>query len=254
MAETDRELQLLENRFRDLAERSFMQGIFTFTGFLSLAQQEVLYRAADRAGCRAVLFGGTEYAERQMARFGDVSDLGYEEPFPIVCLCIEPRMEKFSETFTHRDFLGAVLNTGIDRSAVGDIFLGQKRAWLFCTEKIAPWLEENLTRVRHTPVRCRRIEDIGQLPGPTFLYREENVASLRCDGVVAAVWNLSRSKSLELFRQKKVYVNGRQTENNSCLLKEGDRVSVRGYGKFLFRGEKHLSRKGKPVVGIDLFA
>ena len=37
-------------------------------------------------------------------------------------------------------------------------------------------------------------------------------------------------------------------------LKEGDRVSVRGYGKFLFRGEKHLSRKGKPVVGIDLFA
>ena len=58
MAETDRELQLLENRFRDLAERSIMQGIFTFTGFLSLAQQEVLYRAADRAGCRAALFCG----------------------------------------------------------------------------------------------------------------------------------------------------------------------------------------------------
>ena len=212
MAETDRELQLLENRFRDLAERSFSRNVFTFTGFLSLAEQEVLHRAAAKAGARITLSGGMEYAERQMARFGDPGDLGYEEPFPIVCLCVKPLVEKFSESFTHRDFLGAVLNTGIDRSAVGD------------------------------------------LPGPVFVYREENVASLRCDGVVAAVWNLSRSRSLELFRQKKVFVNGRQMENNSCALREGDRVSVRGYGKFLFRGEKHLSRKGKPVVGIDLFA
>ncbi len=254
MAETERELQLLANRFQDLADRSFRQNMFTFTGFLSLAEQDVLHRAAAKAGVRPSLFGGAEYAERQMARFGDPEELGYEEPFPIVCLCVEPLMEKFAEDFSHRDFLGAVLNTGIDRSAVGDIFPEEKRAYLFCTDAIAPWLEENLTRVRHTRVRCRRVEDVKDLPGPVLVYREEHVASPRCDGVVAAVWNLSRSKSLELFRQKKVFVNGRQMENNSCQLKEGDRVSVRGYGKFFFRGEKHLSRKGKPVVGIDLFA
>ena len=254
MAETERELQLLANRFQDLADRSFRQNMFTFTGFLSLAEQDVLHRAAAKAGVRPSLFGGAEYAERQMARFGDPQELGYEEPFPIVCLCVEPLMEKFAEDFSHRDFLGAVLNTGIDRSAVGDIFPEEKRAYLFCTDAIAPWLEENLTRVRHTRVRCRRVADVKDLSGPVLFYPEEHVASPRCDGVVAGVWNLSRSKSLELFRQKKVFVNGRQMENNSCQLKEGDRVSVRGYGKFFFRGEKHLSRKGKPVVGIDLFA
>lgn len=162
----------LENRFRDLAERSFSRNVFTFTGFLSLAEQEVLHRAAAKAGARITLSGGMEYAERQMARFGDPGDLGYEEPFPIVCLCVKPLVEKFSESFTHRDFLGAVLNTGIDRSAVGDIFPEEKRAYLFCTDKIAPWLEENLTQVRHTRVRCGRVDDVKDLPGPVFVYRK----------------------------------------------------------------------------------
>lgn len=253
MAETEKELARQKNRFLDLADRSFRQNIFTFTGFLSLAEQDILWQAADKSRIRVTLNGGVMEAERQMARFGDPAELGYEEAFPIVCLRIEPLAEKFADPLTHRDFLGAIMNLGIDRSTVGDIFIDGKKGYVFCTETIAPWLMENLDQVRHTRIRCVKVESMGDIPARQLSFREENVASLRCDGILAAVWKLSRSQSLELFRQKKVFVNGRLMENNSYPLKEGDVLSARGFGKFIFRGEKHTTRKGKLVVGVDVF-
>lgn len=252
-AETEKELQQLKKRFLDLADRSWRQNVFAFTGFLSLAEQDMLWKAVRETKTAVRLYGGAEHAERLMARFGDPEAFGYEEPFPIVCLRIEPLLEKFSDTFTHRDFLGAIMNLGIDRSTVGDIFIDGKKAYVFCTEAMAPYLTENLDQVRHTRVRCGMVEGVENIPVRKLAAKEENVSSLRCDGVSAAVWNLSRSQSLELFRQKKVFVNGRLQENNSYFLKPGDIVSVRGYGKFIFREEKYTTRKGKLVIEIALF-
>lgn len=253
MADTEKELLQQKKHFLDLADRSRRQNLFTFTGFLSLAEQDVLWKAAAESKAVLTLNGGIEQAERQMARFGSVQELGYEEPFPICCIRVAPLAEKFADDFTHRDFLGAIMNLGIDRSTVGDIFIDGKKAYIFCTQAIEPWLTENLEQVRRTHVKCTLVEGVENLPARKLLRREENVASLRCDGIVAAVWKLSRSQSLELFRQKKIYVNGRLMENNSYALKEGDVISARGFGKFFFRGEKHTTKKGKLVVGIDLF-
>lgn len=252
-AETEKELQQLKKRFLDLADRSWRQNVFAFTGFLSMAEQDMLLKAVKEMKTAVRLYGGAEHAERQMARFGTPEELGYEEPFPIVCLRIEPLLEKFSDTFTHRDFLGAIMNLGIDRSTVGDIFVDGKKAYVFCTEAMAPYLAENLDQVRHTHVRCSLVEGAENMPVQKRMPKEESVSSLRCDGVTAAVWHLSRSQSLELFRQKKVFVNGRLQENNSYSLKPGDVISVRGYGKFIFREEKYTTRKGKLVIEIELF-
>ena len=100
-------------------------------------------------------------------------------------------------------------------------------------------------------VRARALA--AALPEKKLSYREEHVASLRCDGIVSAVWRLSRSQGQTLFSQKKVFVNGRLTENGSQTLKDGDTVSVRGFGKFIFRGEKNTTKKGRLVIGADLF-
>lgn len=253
MAETEKELQQLKKRFQDLADRSWRQNLFTFTGFLSLAEQDLLWQTVDKTPAFVTLNGGAKQTERQMARFGNPGELGYEEPFPLTCLCVEPLAEKFADNFSHRDFLGAIMNLGIDRSTVGDIWIDGKKAYVFCTQAIAPWLMDNLGQVRHTHVTCKVVDGTDKVPERKLFCREENVSSLRCDSIVAAAWNLSRSQSLELFRQKKVYVNGRLMENNSALLKPEDVLSARGFGKLIFRGEKRTTKKGKLVVGIDLF-
>ena len=44
MQENEKDIQKLNNRFRELAEKSFQQNLFTFTGFLGLSEQDAFFR------------------------------------------------------------------------------------------------------------------------------------------------------------------------------------------------------------------
>ena len=245
-AESERELLQLKKRLAELFRKSYEHNIYTYTGFLSMAEQDAFYSMSmEERGKDYGMSGGREGCERQMLRFGSLESLGYEEDFPIVCLAVKPLSEKFAEALAHRDILGAVMNLGIDRSNLGDIFIEGKAAWLFCTEKIAPYLIENLQKVRHTHVKCSIADAEKELPVKEPEEMHFTVASERADGMVAKIYNLSRSQSLELFRGKKIYVNGRLNENNSYVMKSGDIVSVRGHGRFVYYGADHETKKGK---------
>ncbi|MCM1027459.1 MAG: YlmH/Sll1252 family protein [Roseburia sp.] len=252
--ENEKEIQLLKSRLHDLAGRSFAQGIYTFTGFLGLGGQEAFWQ--EEPGLRYAgytLYGGFENADRVMIRFGDSGQLGYETPFPIVCIHIAPLQEKFADELSHRDFLGALMNLGIDRSTIGDIRAGGKQACLFCLDSVAEYICQNLEQVKHTQVSCRVAEQI-----PEVLQEEPEtvriqVQSLRVDAVLAKVYNMSREKSIELFRAGRVYVNGRLCENNSRSLKAGETVSARGYGKFTLGGELKETRKGKLSAEVFVY-
>ena len=79
------------------------------------------------------------------------------------------------------------------------------------------------------------------------------VQALRADAVLARVYGMSRERSLELFRAGKVYVDGRLCENNARVLKAGETVSARGFGKFVLRGEARETRKGKLSVEAAVY-
>ena len=80
-----------------------------------------------------------------------------------------------------------------------------------------------------------------------------SVSSTRIDAVVSRLYNLARSQSAELFRAGRIYVNGRMAENNSYALKEGDNVTVRGFGRFLYTGEQGETRKGRVRAGVEVY-
>lgn len=251
---SEKELQLLQNRLRELANKSYQQNIYLFTDFLGLAEQDVFWRMeAELRGSGVRLWGGRERADRVVLRFGNSEELGYETDFPIVSIHIEPLNRKFADDLSHRDFLGALMNLGIERSTLGDIVVGEKQAYLFCLESMADYVCENLTQVRRTQVKCRVTEDFQELPQEEPETVTVQVASPRMDGVIAKVYNLSREDSLQLFRTGKVYVDGRLCENNSRSLKAGETVNARGYGKFVFLGEKGETRKGKTNVEVAVY-
>ena len=254
MGQEKKEDELLGKRFAELAERSWRNGIFLFTDFLSAGEQSVFYESEPEfryAGWK--LWGGMEGCERQMLRFGSPENFGYEEEFPIACIRIRPAAKKFAEDLAHRDFLGALMHLGIERSVLGDIFLRDQEAYLFCREGMADFIAENLTKVRHTVVVSGRIGEIPPGLGPELRPEELVVSSDRADGIVAKVYGLSRSASLELFRQKKIFVNGRQYENNSGSLKDGDLVSVRGYGRFVYESALRETKKGRLRIRIQRY-
>ena len=243
----EKEIHQLRNRFRDLAEKSFRQGIYTFTGFLGLSEQDVFWQEAGKlshAGYR--LEGGCQAADRVVVRFGSPEELGYEVPFPIVCVHIRPLAQKFAD-------LGALMNLGIERSTIGDIKVGEREAYLFCLDSIAGFICENLSQVRHTHVKCSLTESPADIPQEEPLSVSIQVQSFRVDAVLAKVYNMSREKSLELFRAGKVYVDGRLCGNNARQLKCGETVNARGYGKFMLAGEPRETKKGKLAVEVSLY-
>lgn len=246
MEKDDRQIK---KRLTELSDKSYQENRFTFSGFLGMAETALLYEAMEETGASSyTLWGGCEGCERQMARFGNPQELGYEQEFPIVCIRILPLLKKFADDLSHRDFLGALMNLGIERDTLGDILVFEREGYVFAQENMADFICDNLTKVRHTNMRCERC---GQVPEVLKKEPEEKsivTASCRADSILSKVYHLSRSQSLLLFREKKIYVNGRLYENNSGTLKDGDIVAARGYGKFVYRGVQYKNKKGKYCV------
>ena len=250
------EEELLYKRFLELGGKSDDGGYFIFTDFLGLAEQSIFSHAKLKLGrIRYSVFGGAEGTERVMVRFGDTEALGYEEPFPISIVKIEPKAQKFADRLTHRDFLGAILNLGIERKLLGDIIISDNVGYLFAKEDIAPFIASELSVIKHTSVISRVISE-EELPAGSLFKTERlrvQLAGERLDAVISKVFSISRDESLRLFGQGLVFVGGRQIENNSYAPKQDDVVSVRGHGKFIYRGVCGLSKKGKLNVDIDLY-
>ena len=246
--------ELMKRRFAELAERSYKNGHFTFTDFLGLAEGAVLNsikREISYAGI--TLFGGIDGAERLMARFGNEEELGYGEQFPIVCIKVSPKSYKFSENLTHRDYLGAIMNLGIERDALGDIVIKDAEAYIFVKDTVSEHICDSLTRVRHTEVTARQSDALVE----GELYKTETVtvqvSSERLDAVIAKAYHLSRDDAQSLFSRRLVFVSGKECESTSYSPKAGDVISIRGFGRFVYRGFRSSSKKGKLNIDIEKY-
>ena len=69
--------------------------------------------------------------------------------------------------------------------------------------------------------------------------------------VIAGKYNISRNQALELFRSKKVFLNERLCENNSYIVKQDDIISVRGYGKMVFKEISGETKKGRVYIQVE---
>ena len=245
---------LTRKRLTELLRKSESTPYFIFTDFLGLMEQAIFHEVKkDFKGARYTVFGGAEGTERIMIRFGDPEELGYEEPFPIATLKIEPLSVKYAENLTHRDYLGSVLGLGIERSTLGDIIIREKTAYLFAKEDIADYIASSLEKVRRTDVKLSRVVTLPE----GELYRTERrrlqAVGERVDAVIAKLFSISRDDSLSLFKKGLVFADGRQILSASYIPKENELISVRGHGRFIYRGYESLTKKGKLNIDVDLY-
>ena len=250
----NKEEQLLEKRLIELSNLAFSRDIVTFSDFLNLNELNILHRAPkDQFKARFETYGGYELAERQMVAFLPDA-LCYEFLYPFSVLRIRPLNKKFSEDLTHRDYLGAILNLGIERCKIGDILVNTCEAVVFVSDHMSDFLAQNLTRIRHTPV-VASIEELQEFQyEPSFEEIRGTVASVRLDTLLALAFSSSRSRLSGLIEGKKVFVNGRMIVSNGYRLKEGDIISVRGMGKFCYDGVLSETRKGRYSVVVRKYS
>ena len=244
---------LLKKRIVELGERSYRNNQYLFTSFLSPAELSDCAQVLEKNRISYQSFGGTELAEREVIRFGSVEEFGYEMEYPISCIIIEPNLEKFAEELNHRDYLGSILNLGIERDVIGDIYIKGKTGYVMCLSKRADYIVQNLVKIKHTYVKCKVADEMPEALKPKFENTIVSAGSERCDMILAKLYHISRTEAVSLFREKKIFINGRVVENNSKSLKEGDIISARGYGKFVYLGVLGVNKKEKLRVSIDRY-
>lgn len=249
----NREEELFQKRLKDLANMADRRNIILFTDFLNLNELNIYHNTARElsfVNCKT--YGGYENAERQIIAF--IPDaLSYEYQYPISCIKITPLQAKFADRLTHRDYLGAILNLGIERSVTGDIVTFDGGAWLFCLEKMSDFICSELTRVKHTQVHTACVSPEEITVTPEFELVRGSVASVRLDSILALAFGSSRSSLVGLIEGGKVFVNGRLVTSNGYKLKEQDLISARGLGRCRFLGISSSTRKGRLIAELEKY-
>ncbi len=250
---TDKDETLFRSRISELANKCFDRDIPCYTDFLTLREQTV-FHSMERSlpPVRVFLTGGYEASERKMVCFLP-SYLDEETAAPPFSLLLaEARDRRFSEALTHRDFLGALMNLGIERQCVGDLMIRDAACYFYAVDRIADYIIDSLTRVKHTEVLCSRFEgDIAISPETEPV--EGSVASLRLDSILSVVFKTSHSKIVPYIEGEKVYVDGRMTPSPDARLSGGEIVSCRGLGKFRFAGVVTETKKGRLFIRTELY-
>lgn len=232
--------------FADLGRRAENSGRTVFSDFLGLSELSEL--KSMRISPNPHFWGGFSDAERVIAAFGECEI----EDYPICSVLIKPVNKKFADELSHRDFLGSIMALGIKRDVIGDIIVSENCGYVFCLENIADYITENLKEVKHTTVKAEKCAELPSFAIPVPETEEYIVSSLRLDVLVAAVFGLSRKSAGELFAKEKVFVNG-CLKNASYTVSDGESVTVRGFGKFVFVRELRRTKKDRAVVEIKFY-
>lgn len=249
----EKEEVLLRKRFIELSNLAYQRGIPMYTDFLNLNELNILHTTPkDLLPCAYNTFGGYEFSERQMAAFLPDAFSAYMD-FPIEIIRFKPVHLKYAEELIHRDYLGALMNLGIERCKLGDILLQEKEGYLFASRNMADYIIESLGKVKHTIVVADKIESVDFKYEPRFEEIKGSVASVRLDTLLAIALSASRSKLTTLISSGRVFVNGKLITSNGYHLKEGDIISVRQMGRFRYVGIQSETKKGRYFVVIHKY-
>ena len=137
------------------------------------------------------------------------------------------------------------MGLGIERDVVGDILAEGGQAVMVVKSSIAPFLQENLTKIGRYRVEVTLYDTYEMVPKRDFVEGYDTVASMRLDAVAASIFKLSRGSAADAVSGGLVVVNGGVVTKTDHTVKPGDKISLRGKGKAVVDAVDGLSKKGR---------
>lgn len=186
-------------------------------------------------------------SERRMVSFNNI----YKSPFPMKLIKIEST-SKFSN-LTHRDFLGGILSLGIERNKIGDLLVNNNTCYVPVHEEVEDFIIYNLNRISKVICNVKVVDDFEFLPKVNFEEVVVLVSSLRIDGIVSKIINISRSKAQAMIEQGQVLIDYVKIKDKSYELKGQERITIRGFGKFIVGNSIGNSKSGRIKIIIKKY-
>ncbi|CAN8076019.1 unnamed protein product [Agarophyton chilense] len=230
--------KMLAQNMLALSERAVRERTILTSHFLTpLESSCVLDIVRAIRDTRAMCWGGYGDAERRLLVVGCAYRVEDEQRLLDAAnheLVVVKLEGKFDERTTHRDFMGAVLSSGLDRSQIGDISVldGQRGAQVITKGEAARILQGSVQSVRRATVSTR-VEPISELEETQRVLKEVNSveSSLRLDAVGSGGLNMSRAQFSKLLEKGLVCHNQHVARNGSKRVEVDDTISARGVGK-----------------------
>ena len=245
--------RLLLAKVWDKINAGMRKNILASTCFLSPRELEMCrYLFGDVQGLTT--FGGYTDAERKiLCWLPDYLEEGslYDEDSPMVCL-----RASFWEgdTPSHRDFLGALMGSGIARETVGDICVGKESCDFFVTAEIAPYILQNFLSAGRAHVHLDQIPlRAVQIAEPEVQLIRDTLASLRLDSVISTGFRIGRSLAAQYIGAGKASIDGLPCEKPDKAVTQGMKIAVRGLGKIKVHSVNGQTKKGRIWVEIHRY-
>ncbi|MGE6378214.1 RNA-binding protein [Peribacillus muralis] len=215
------------------------------TDFLDPRQQEILISLLGNDSEAKLQFnGGSDFVERKRVLI--YPDYYSPEPTDFNISLYDISYPKKFVTLEHRQILGTLMSLGVKREKFGDIIVTEERIQFVAAEEMEAYLTGNLEKIGKASISIKRLP-IGNIIQVQEKWEEQitTVSSLRLDSVLSAVLNMSRQKTQALITSGKVKVNFKQTENVSDECREGDTLSIRGFGRCKIMSIDGKTKKNK---------
>ena len=150
--------------------------------------------------------------------------------------------------------MGALLGIGIERYTVGDIILQNSGAYVFVEKSMVPYIKSELVSIgRYQKINMEEIalEEIC-LKKPRVKVIHTTVSALRMDAICAVAFGMSRSTSAKLIEADKARCNGLLV-GASARIKEGDTITLRGFGKAKITSVNGVTKKERMHITIEKY-
>lgn len=156
-----------------------------------------------------------------------------------------------NEELKHNEIMGAILNTGIKRELVGNIYCKNNLYLVEIHERILSFIKDNFNYVSSNKINLEEYD--GELPKDEHKIQNIIVTSMRLDNIVSSVFNVSREKA------KEAIINEEVSYNFETKLKVDQKVSFNSYlsmrkkGKVIIKEAIKKTRKDHLVLEIEYF-
>lgn len=152
---------------------------------------------------------------------------------------------------THRDYLGAILGTGIKREKLGDIWLSETGCVISAAREISGYLCQQPLIVKGITFEIYEAEQQNFEPedkGGEVI--TATVPSMRLDAVAALGFRTSRSKLTREILAGRFKVNWQEITRLDYQLSEQDVISCRGRGRVVIDSVGGQSKKGRIKITL----
>ncbi len=214
---------------------------YLVTPFLSLPYQMEINNIVSKYGLNIHYYNN---GERKIAYISYNDDYEINNPLKIIKIVT-------NEELKHNEIMGAILNTGIKRELIGNIYCQDKLYLIEVHARILPFIKENFSYVSNHKIN---IEDYdGILPESQRKIVNIIVTSMRLDNIVSSVFNVSREKAKEAIINEEVAYNFETKLKVDQKVMFNSYLSMRKKGKVIIKEEIKKTRKDHLVLMVEYF-